>query len=510
MRSKTSVLVAAAGLLLSTLISCSSGGGDGNKTSTYAVSGTVSGLTGIGLVLQNNGEDDLSITSNATFTFAKRVVEGSAYAVTVKTHPFGQSCFVSNGTGTAAVDVVNVSVVCHASGSLDAGFGANGNVTTPAGTGYYSSAQAVTAQADGRIVAAGTNNTSGSIEFAVVRYTTDGALDPSFGTNGIVSTVISTSSGNVGSMVIQPDQKIVVAGSDSNFALVRYTSEGTLDPSFGVSGIVSTPVGTGSARVYALAVQSDNKILAAGLSQAAFVYDAVLARYLPNGELDSTFGTGGKVVLDVGPYDEFVAVFLQPDNKILVAGNTDFTHFLLARYLADGTPDTAFGTNGIVFMDIAGSAQDLATDMIRQPDGKIVLGGTIESSPSLFTFALVRYNENGSIDTAFGTNGIVTVPILCNNDFGAKVALQADGKIVVTAPGSVTGAAPHDTMIVRYLPNGTLDAGFGTNGKVTASMATSSDIPYDITIQADGMIVVAGVDSWGSLDSNFVIERLYP
>ncbi len=513
MRSKTILLVAATGLLLSALISCSSGGGGGGDAAvTYAVSGTVSGLTGIGLILQNNGGDDLSITSNATFTFASRVAAGGAYAVTVKTHPFGQSCFVSNGTGTVAADVENVSVVCHASGSPDAGFGTSSLVTTTVGTNYFSSAQAVAVQTDGKLVAAGAGNSG----MTVIRYNTDGTLDAAFGTSGIVSTLVGTFSGIARSVAIQPDQKIVAAGSVSTgssgeVVVVRFNSDGTLDDSFGGHGVVSTPVGTVRAEANALAVQSDNKILVAGYSQNASDYDAVLARYLPNGALDSTFGSGGIVVLNVGSYDEFEALVLQPDNRIIVAGNTDYTKFLLARYLADGTPDTTFGTNGIVFTDIAGSTQDFASDMIRQPDGKIVLAGTIESTPSVFTFTLVRYNENGSIDTAFGTNGIVTIPILCNNDFDAKAALQADGKIVVTAPGSVTGAAPHDTTIVRYLPNGTLDTGFGTNGKVTASMGALSDIPYDITIQADGMIVVAGVDDWGGVgNGNFVLERLYP
>ena len=511
MRLKTAVVIGAACLFMASLVSCSSGGGGGGEPAiTYVVSGSVSGLTGTGLVLQNNGTDDLPISSNTTFTFTSRIAAQGSYAVTVKTHPSTQSCFVSNGTGTATADVTNVRVVCHASGSPDAGFGTSGIVTTPVGTNNDFSARAVAVQADGKIVAAGTGNSG----IAVVRYKTDGTLDSAFGANGIVSTLVGTFSGVARSVAIQSDQKIVAAGSvwtgsKNDVAVVRLNADGTLDNSFGISGIVSTPVGTMRAEVYALAIQSDNKILAAGYFQNASDYDAVLLRYLPNGELDSTFGSGGIVILNIGPYDEFEAIALQPDNKILAAGGTDYNGFLLVRYLPNGTPDTTFGTNGIVLTDIAG-AQDFATAVIRQPDGKIVLAGsTTNSNPALFDYTLVRYNENGSIDTAFGTNGMATVPILCNNDFGATVALQSDGKIVIAAPGSVTGSAPFDTIVVRYLPNGTPDTGFGTNSKVTESMG-ASEVPYAMAIQADGMILVAGVDDWGGSNSNFALLRLYP
>jgi uncharacterized delta-60 repeat protein len=184
---------------------------------------------------------------------------------------------------------------------LDASFGDGGKVVTPVGTDpSYAQANAMGIQADGKIVLAGYAYAGTNYqEFALARYNTNGALDTSFGTNGIVFTDFGQ--GAVAEALgIQADSKIVVAGSASisgngYFALARYNTNGTLDTTFGSGGKVTTDASSG-ASAYALILQGDGTIIAVGQGGAKFA----LLRYTTNGVLDGTFGSGGKVFTPIG------------------------------------------------------------------------------------------------------------------------------------------------------------------------------------------------------------------
>ncbi|MGA9109772.1 MAG: delta-60 repeat domain-containing protein, partial [Smithella sp.] len=198
-------------------------------------------------------------------------------------------------TTASVTDTASSSV----SGSLDTTFGTGGIVTTPIGS-YDAYAYALAIQSDGRIVVSGYSSNGSNYDFALVRYNTDGSLDTTFGTGGIVITPMGSGYDIAYALAIQSDGRILAAGnsyngSNYNFALVRYNTNGSLDTTFGTGGIVTTSIGTGDSEALALGIQSDGNILAAGKSPDGSNNDFALVRYNTNGSLDTTFGTGGIV-----------------------------------------------------------------------------------------------------------------------------------------------------------------------------------------------------------------------
>jgi uncharacterized delta-60 repeat protein len=349
-----------------------------------------------------------------------------------------------------------------AGGDLDTTFGGDGIVTTPIGSSH-DFAEAVAIQADGKIVAAGYGLVGSNRDFAVVRYTTAGGLDTTFGGDGIVTTPIGSRDDYAQAVAIQADGKIVAAGygfiaslrSDYDFALVRYTTAGGLDTTFGGDGVVTTPIGSRADYAKAVAIQADGKIVAAGYGFIASVTagnDFALARYTSGGALDTTLGGDGIVTTRIGSsHDVAESVAIQPGGKIVLAGHSiigSSRDFALARYTSGGALDSTFGGDGIVITRI-GSSHDAAEAVAIQPDGKIVVAGlsTIGSSRD---FALARYTTAGALDTAFGGgDGIVTTAIGSGGDLGRAVALQPDGNIVVAGFGFTTSS--DDFVLVRFI-----------------------------------------------------------
>lgn len=402
------------------------------------------------------------------------------------------------------------------SGSLDASFGTGGVVTTAVGTDY-NWANALLLQTDGKIVAAGNSYVSGQNVFALVRYNRDGSLDTGFGTSGVVTTAIGTLNDTVYSVALQPDGKIVAAGHSLSagnlygFALARYNTNGSLDATFGTGGVVTTAIGTDDAEIFSVAVQDDGKILAAGYSYNGSQYVFTLARYdATNGTLDPGFGTAGIVTTAIGSADdEIYGLAIQSDHKIVVGGysyNGSQFVFALARYNTNGTLDAGFGTAGIVTTAV-GTNDDWIMDLRLQRDGKIVASG-ISATATQDVFALARYNANGSLDTTFGTGGIVTTTTGSSCDHIYALDIQSDGKIVVA--GASTDSSHHlQFAVARYTVSGSLDAGFGTGGVTTTTMGLLSYINA-VIIQPDGKIVTAGESQDSSLHSYFALARYLP
>jgi len=349
-------------------------------------------------------------------------------------------------------------------GALDASFGSGGKVITSI-TGGTDFGYGVAVQSDGKIVVTGTGNTSSVI--GLVRYTSSGALDASFGSGGIVTTAIGTNAFNAGySLVLQSDGKILVAGasggSDNDFALVRYTASGVLDASFGNGGIVTTPIRSGSGdTAQSVALQSDGKIVVAGASSGDFA----VVRYASTGALDTTFGTNGIVTTPIGPGDDRAyRVVVQSDGKILTAGYALFPNgqagpqydFALARYTSTGALDTSFGNGGKLTTPVGPTtglfgSQDQARGLAVQSDGKIIAAGFATPTGFVGYFAVVRYTSTGVLDATFGTNGVRTTTIVGVDDEGYSMALQPDGKIVVAGWSESDGTAGDKFAMVRYL-----------------------------------------------------------
>ena len=338
-------------------------------------------------------------------------------------------------------------------------------------------------------------------------------LDNTFGGDGIVTTDFRNYSDDGNSLALQSDGKILVAGSvkvnDSvsgyDFGLVRYNVNGSLDNSFGSSGKVNTDFTGYSDGAGSVTVQSDGKILVAGSVSNSNNgdYDFGLVRYNENGSLDNSFGSSGKVINDSV---DSRSVTLQSDNKIIVAGDSG-----LVRYNENGSLDNSFGLSGKVTTGFG------VNSVIVQNDNKILVAGGATNSNGNGDFALVRYNENGSLDTSFGSSGKVTTDFTGYTDIGISLALQSDGKILLAGNtddnnGNGNNYVDYDFAIVRYNLNGSLDSSFGINGKYTIDIGSNYDYCRSVTVQSDGKIIMAGsfvhLNDFSSGSSDFAVVRL--
>lgn len=395
-------------------------------------------------------------------------------------------------------------------GGLDPSFGTNGIVITPLES-LYSSINSSVIQSDGRIIVAGTSGKGNDIDFTVARYQQDGDLDNTFGNNGILITPVGNSEDIAQSVIMQNDGKIVVAGyskteDEYDFAVARYLPDGDLDNTFGVNGTLITPVGVSNDKVYSGVIQPDGKIIVAGFSHNGTNNDFALVRYLTNGSIDGSFANFGKVVTQIGTsHSEAWSALIQNDEKIVVAGYSDNgsdNDFAVVRYNPDGTPDNTFAENGAATLPI-GSGEDVARSIACQNDGKIVLAG-YSFNGNDYDFALVRYKTNGFIDNTFGNNGIVTTHIGIKGDYATSILIQSDGKLV--ASGHSYNGNDYDFALVRYNPDGTPDKSFGINGVVTTPIGSSNDRVYSSVLQNDGKILAAGYTYNGNND-DFALVR---
>jgi uncharacterized delta-60 repeat protein len=349
----------------------------------------------------------------------------------------------------------SVLVRYNADGSVDTTFGNGGVVTSDTAFTSIFSPEA------GVALQADGKIVVGGDGFAVARYNSDGSFDTSFGTGGSVPALEVGTSLSYG-VVVEPDGKIVVSGSSDDFGLVRFDSSGNLDPSFGVGGRATASFGSSiSGDAHSLVGQPDGKLLVAGRVDIAGDDDFALVRYNTDGSLDATFGTGGKVATDFASEgDEAFSVTLQADGKIVVVGATTTTMGLLVRYNADGSLDTSFGIGGEVTTDAASSVERPETVKI-QSDGKIVVAGYSFAGGANADFAIARFNSDGSLDTSFGSGGKVVTDIGDAADHPNSIVIEPDGKILVVGTSGPTGNAPTDLALVRYNSDGSLDTSFG-------------------------------------------------
>src|SRR5438552_14593820 len=399
-----------------------------------------------------------------------------------------------------------------AGGDLDPTFGTGGQVMTDFSRST-DIANAVALQPDGKLVVVGQtyeNNDYNGEDFAVARYNTDGTLDTTFGVNGKVRTDFPGLAAVASSVLVQPDGKILVAGGAfpnftflGDFELVRYNPNGSLDTSFGSGGIVTTSFPGQGSYAFALALQSDGKIIAAGTdfvnfsSEDSSNTDFGLERYNPDGTPDTTFGNGGQVTTDFDGFnDDAFSVLIQPDGKIVAVGSAknpaNFYDFAAVRYLANGTIDTTFGVAGKVRTDFGHADFDQARSAVLQPDGKIVAAGTAIFNNGLSEpFAVARYNSNGTLDTTFSSDGKMFIDFGSFDQTAYKVLLQPDGKIVTVGYPN-TESSDSDFLLARLKTNGSLDRTFGIGGKVRTSFGDLNGGAYGAVLQLDGKIVAVG------------------
>jgi uncharacterized delta-60 repeat protein len=395
-----------------------------------------------------------------------------------------------------------------APGDLDTSFGGDGKVTTDLTKGT-DGALDVAVQANGRIVAVGrASSTNGYGRFAVLRYKANGTLDASFGGDGKVITNFAKREDLANAVAIQDNGKIVAAGGasksafDGKFALARYRKNGALDPSFGGDGKVTTNLAEGVESAYDVVIQADGKIIAAGGGDLG---EFGLVRYNADGTLDAAFGEDGKVVAAITPdFELLFGVALQPDGKIVAVGSTALD-FVLARFNPDGSLDPTFGGDGVVTTNFT-SGQDYAKAVVIQDDGKIVVAGDAGYCCEwTSSFGLARYNADGTLDTTFGGDGKVITNFTDGDDAAGDVVIQANGKVVAVGGSGYQGPeSPTRIALARYHPDGTLDASFGGDGKVTTKIGEFAH-GSAAAIQDDGGIVVAG--GCGGVNDRFALVR---
>jgi uncharacterized delta-60 repeat protein/LPXTG-motif cell wall-anchored protein len=425
---------------------------------------------------------------------------GNDQAISVVVHTDGKIIVAGHTSGSSsdlAVARYNIN------GSLDTTFDTDGKVTTDIDNNSNDSPRSVLVQSDGKVIFRGSHN---GADFAVVRYNTDGSLDTTFDTDGKVTTNFAHEDDYLTSMALHTDGKIIFAGGSyingsDDFAVVRYNPSGSLDTTFDTDGKVTTNIGIRSSidQAKSVALQSDGKIIIAGRTRPSGTEDFVVVRYNASGSLDTTFDTDGKVTTDIGSNtdDEAYSVAVQPDGKIIVAGisSDNDDDFAVVRYNPNGSLDTTFDTDGKVTTNFGNNFQDQAYSIALQTDGKIIVAGVSLNVDR--DFAIVRYNTNGSLDTTFDTDGKVTTDFGSGaNDDARSVTVQSDGKIIVAGFSFVND---NDFVIARYNTNGSLDTTFDTDGKVTTDFGSgANDDARSVTVQSDGKIIVAGDSSSGN------------
>jgi len=412
------------------------------------------------------------------------------------------------GTGTLVSDE-------PANGDLDTTFGSSGYVTTTVGS--IDVAKAVAIQSDSKIVVAGYHYNGSNNDLMVARYTTSGSLDTTFNASGSKPGVYTLSLGTGNdfayAVAIQSDGKIVVVGNDYNaghqrFALVRLTSAGALDTTFNGSGIVTQQIENASIG-RSVVLDSSGNILVGGYAMpisASGTWVFALARFTSTGALDTSFGSDGIVTTDIGGTDDGInALALQSNGKIVAAGySSDGTHlrFALARYNTDGSLDTSFSGDGLTTTAVT-SLESQATSLIIQSDGKIVAAGGASTAGTGYDFALTRYTSSGSLDSSFGTSGLVTTDFSGATDGINSLLLQSDGKLLAA------GASGNNFALTRYGTSGALDTDFGSLGAITSNFGAGTSDLYALAQQSDSRIVAAG-SFYNGVTTALGLVRFYP
>lgn len=401
-------------------------------------------------------------------------------------------------------------------GDLDFGFGQDGIAFVPTVLDG-DQGRAVAVQSDAKIVVLGTaHERTGGAEFVLARFNIDGTLDNAFGTAG-VATVAFDQSSQASALAIQSDGKIVVAGvsQSSNLsaapsaALARFTSGGLLDPTFGQGGKATASIGAGGA-ISGLAIQGGGQILVGGtVLFNGTNSDFLLIRFTSSGALDHCFGStfclnlSGSVHTDFGGQDQAFAVALQGDGKIVAAGCTQTTigsesRFAIARYNANGLIDSTFGAFGRVTTDFSASDDgcsaalqpETALSIAQQADGKLVIAGSTVDPQQLRPSVpiIARYNTNGSLDTTFGNGGKAVTEF---GDAAHGVVIQPDGRIVVAAGETPYGDCCNSSL-ARFNANGSVDTTFGQGG-VASGYSGESALGLALEqVLLDGKLLVVG------------------
>ncbi len=383
-----------------------------------------------------------------------------------------------------------------APGDLDLSFGDSGKVISSIGS--YNTARAVIVDELARTLVGGEAFVGSGYRFAIERYLSDGTPDPTFGTGGTVTTDVGGGRGIWG-MALQSDGKIVAVGEANNgttnvLAVVRYNSDGNLDPSFSGDGILMIPL-SGISMAVDVAIQPNGMIIVAGLGSSNTF---ALVRLTEFGVLDPSFSGDGIVT---GTGISLRTAVLQSDGMTVVAGMSSARQFTLMRYTAEGVPDLTFSGDGRVETVFEQGESSIA-DLQIQDDGKIVAVGVVDDEETgNDNLTVARYRADGTLDSNFADGGIFNIadnaqPLGMGSSQGRSVLVAADGKIVVGGYAESSGPARnllYNFAFIRLDGDGALDPTFGDDGLLVHTLTDQNHFIEGMTFQRDGKIVAVGI-----------------
>lgn len=365
---------------------------------------------------------------------------------------------------------------------------------------------------DGKIVLTGWASlySHSSTDITLIRYNTAGSVDSTFNSGNLISVHQSSWEGAYSMATDSVTGDIFIAGRYFNgiswdFILAKFDSTGILDSEFGSSGFAIRDEG-GDDRAFSVALQKDNKIVLGGLT-TEIGWDFALLRFLPDGTPDSSFGINGIVKTDV-EFDDDVAfsIKVQEDNKIIACGWTlgSGGNSVLMRFDSAGVPDYTFGDRGIVITDLFNKYNTAHSVALADHGSYIVVGYGYREDGNDTDVIVVKYKINGEIDSTFGEQGFSFTDVDQTDELAWSVALQVDGKIVVT--GYTKSDTSKSVLTIRLNPDGSPDVDFGLNGIVVTSIYGIDEEGRTISIQSDGKIIVSGYTSNGQNTDIFLLR----
>ncbi|WP_282067954.1 T9SS type A sorting domain-containing protein [Olleya namhaensis] len=401
-------------------------------------------------------------------------------------------------------------------GSLDTSFGTNGIVINDISDNLLSDKSlSIIVKDNGAFVVSGyTTNSNGNKDIALAQYNSDGSLDTLFGTNGIVTLDINGLDEDAISSTFQSDGKIITVGeTDNKVVVARFNSNGTIDTSFATNGIFVYNISSEDVAI-AVAISTNHEIYIG----CRFFFDYGVIKLTELGTFDSTFGTNGIVTTDLGSVDYLTDIKLLSDNKLIVTGTSGNNHSgingdsfdkAIIKYNSDGSLDTTFNSNGIIFTTYEDGGDDSGNALIIQPDNKIVVCGSSYIGTEDDNFALARYNIDGSVDTSFGINGVSIIDHGLDFEICTSALLQGDGKILVG--GYVINGTTFDFNfgLARYNSDGSIDSSFGNNGIILTDLNNnSSDYAYSMAFQNNKILLTGSTRVSGNSDDFAIVRYL--
>lgn len=397
-------------------------------------------------------------------------------------------------------------------GDFDPTFGDGGVVMTAIGNNFGMASDMVL-QPDGKVIVVGRARI-GAYKAVLVRYNADGTLDATFGEGGVVTTPSVGITDRAESVVLLPDGRIVVSGfidaGATYYAIVmRYFDDGDLDPTFGENGICHLQT-LGNSET--LALQDDGKVIVGGHVADNFG----LARVNTDGTIDTSYGTDGYVTTDMTQYSYIFDLAFQEDGKLIAAGfkggETSYGDVVVARYTVDGILDTSFGTEGLYINDLGGLA-DFGTSVGIQTDGKIIVGSHKELDDPLevpvYDATIIRLNSDGTLDDTFGTNGIAAIKMVEEANYVQDLTIQADGKILFTGSVVTGGASSYHTYVTRLNTDGSLDQSFADQGVKYINPFGTEDYLESVLVDENSNIFVAGYSTNANGVYNFTAMKMF-